>query len=230
LINTDTIIIGAGPAGISLASLLSKEDVPFLLLEKSENVGSSWRGHYDRLHLHTVKSFSHLPLLPFPDSYPRYVSRDLLVSYFESYISKFNISPIFNSEVKSITKVEKSWKVDTNSGEYTAKRVVVATGYNNTPYFPEWESLKNYSGNVIHSKNYKNGSKFKDKKNNVVDKDLTNNAICFEGNYVYHRASKLCKNQKRVMLSCQYVTDNSMSFINQARIKLKDYAFIGKLF
>jgi hypothetical protein len=71
---------------------------------------------------------------------------------------------------------------------------------------------------------------FKDRNNNVVDKDLTNNAICFEGNYVYHRASKLCKNQKRVMLSCQYVTDNSISFINQVRIKLKDYAFIGKLF
>jgi hypothetical protein len=71
---------------------------------------------------------------------------------------------------------------------------------------------------------------FKDKNNNVVDKDLTNNAICFEGNYVYHRASKLCENQKRIILSCQYVTDNSMSFINQARIKLKDYAFIGKLF
>jgi hypothetical protein len=71
---------------------------------------------------------------------------------------------------------------------------------------------------------------FKDKNNNIVEKDLTNNAICFEGNYVYHRASKLCKNQKRIMLSCQYVTDNSMSFVNQMRIKLKDYAFIGKLF
>lgn len=71
---------------------------------------------------------------------------------------------------------------------------------------------------------------FKDKNDNITDIDLTNNAICFEGNYVYHRASKLCKNQKRIMLSCQYVTDNSMGFINQFRIKLKDYAFIGKLF
>jgi hypothetical protein len=71
---------------------------------------------------------------------------------------------------------------------------------------------------------------FKDKNNNITDMDLTNNAICFEGNYLYHRASKLCKNQKRIMLSCQYVTDNSMSFINKLRIKLKDYAFIGKLF
>jgi hypothetical protein len=71
---------------------------------------------------------------------------------------------------------------------------------------------------------------FKDKNNKIIDMDLTNDSICFEGNYLYHRASKLCNNQKRVMLSCQYVTDNSISYINQLRIKLKDFAFIGKLY
>jgi hypothetical protein len=71
---------------------------------------------------------------------------------------------------------------------------------------------------------------FKDKNNNVVSMQLTKNALCFEGNYLYHRASKLCKEQKRVILSCQYVTNNSMSFINQCRIKLKDFAYTGKLF
>jgi hypothetical protein len=71
---------------------------------------------------------------------------------------------------------------------------------------------------------------FKNDKNEIISMDLNNNAICFEGNYLYHRASKLCKNQKRVMLSCQYVTDNSMSFVNQLRIKLKDFAYIGRLF
>jgi len=71
---------------------------------------------------------------------------------------------------------------------------------------------------------------FKDKDNHVVNMDLIKNAVCFEGNYLYHRASKLCKNQKRVILSCQYVTDNSMSFVNQIRIKIKDFAYTGKLF
>ena len=71
---------------------------------------------------------------------------------------------------------------------------------------------------------------FKDKNNNVINMDLTNNGICFEGNYLYHRASKICSNQKRIMLSCQYVTDNSMNLINQLRIKLKDFAFVGNLY
>jgi len=70
----------------------------------------------------------------------------------------------------------------------------------------------------------------KDDNNNIKSINLTNNnCLCFEGDYLYHRASKLCKNQKRVLLSCQYVTDNNMSFVNKLRIKIKDFAYTGKL-
>ena len=69
----------------------------------------------------------------------------------------------------------------------------------------------------------------KNNKGNIKNINIrNNNSICFEGNYLYHRASKLCKNQKRVILSCQYVTNNNMSFINKLRIKIKDFAFTGK--
>lgn len=72
---------------------------------------------------------------------------------------------------------------------------------------------------------------FKDSNNDVKSINLiNNNSVCFEGNYLYHRASKMCKNEKRVILSCQFVTDNNMSLINKIRIKMKDFAYIGKLF
>jgi hypothetical protein len=71
---------------------------------------------------------------------------------------------------------------------------------------------------------------FRDNNNNTKNINLiNNNSVCFEGNYLYHRATKLCNNQRRILLSCQYVTDNTMNFINKIRIKLKDYAYIGKL-
>jgi hypothetical protein len=67
--------------------------------------------------------------------------------------------------------------------------------------------------------------------NEIKSVELVNgNSICFEGNYLYHRASKLCKNQKRVILSCQYVTTNQMNDINRMRLKLKDSAYTGKIF
>lgn len=57
---------------------------------------------------------------------------------------------------------------------------------------------------------------------------INGNSVCFEGNFLYHRASKLCKNERRVILSCQYVTDNNMSLLNKMRLKIKDFAYIGK--
>jgi len=70
---------------------------------------------------------------------------------------------------------------------------------------------------------------FKNDKDEIISIDLiNNNSICFEGNFLYHRASKLCKNEKRVILSCQFVTNNEMTFLNKLRIKLKDFAYTGK--
>lgn len=68
---------------------------------------------------------------------------------------------------------------------------------------------------------------YKDINNKIISLNLNNHGIIFEGNYLYHRASKLCKNQFRVILSLQYVTNNHISWLNKLRIKLKDYAYIG---
>jgi hypothetical protein len=71
---------------------------------------------------------------------------------------------------------------------------------------------------------------FKNDNNEIKTINLTNNnSICFEGNYLYHRASKLCKNEKRIILSCQYVTNNNMNTLNNLRLKLKDFAYVGKI-
>ena len=72
----EVIIVGAGPGGLAVAGQLRRRNISFQLLERGDGVGYSWRHHYDRLHLHTVKEFSHLPDFPFPDDYPRYVPKD----------------------------------------------------------------------------------------------------------------------------------------------------------
>ena len=71
---------------------------------------------------------------------------------------------------------------------------------------------------------------FKNDNNEIKNINLiNNNSVCFEGNFLYHRATKLCKNEKRVLLSCQYVTNNKMNYINKLRLKIKDFAYTGKI-
>jgi len=72
---TEVAVIGAGPSGLAVAACLSGRGIPFQILERSDAVGSSWRRHYERLHLHTVQKFSALPRMPWPAGTPTYPSR-----------------------------------------------------------------------------------------------------------------------------------------------------------
>jgi indole-3-pyruvate monooxygenase len=162
------VIIGAGPAGLAISAVLTNLKIPFLLLEKSDTIGNTWKNQYDKLELHTIKNFSHLPFLPFPDDYPLYVTRDLFVQYLEDYSKKFDINPVFKSEVISCRKREDYWIVQTRKVMIQSKYVIICTGYNNSPNIVEWKGAKVFKGSIFHSREYKNGKNFQSKKVLIV--------------------------------------------------------------
>jgi len=164
----NTIIIGAGAAGLSVSACLKRAGVSSIILEQSNTVGVTWRKHYDRLHLHTDKRNSGLPYLPMPVEYPRYPSRDQVASYIESYAKQFELDVRFNQQVKSVRQENGLWHIQTQDTLHSAPNLVVATGYARQPLMPEWPGLKTFPGNIVHSSQYKNGSAFKDQSVLVV--------------------------------------------------------------
>lgn len=167
--HTTIAIIGAGPAGLATAGRLSHRGFKdFMILDAAANVGSSWRKHYDRLHLHTVKQLSYLPHLPFPEEYPLYVSKNDFVSYLEAYTEEFNIVPQFNQQVTKIYKEDGSWKIQTDKDTIIATHVIIATGVNRTPKMPQWPGQGSFDGDIVHSRNYKNPANFKGQKVLIV--------------------------------------------------------------
>ncbi|MEN0047799.1 MAG: NAD(P)/FAD-dependent oxidoreductase [Bacteroidota bacterium] len=165
-----TIIIGAGPAGLAVAGRLRKMNLPFEVLERTQKIAWSWHNHYDRLLLHTVKQLSHLPHLPFPEEYPLYVPRADLARYYENYAAHFDIKPHFGEEVVSVKKSdEQIWQVSTQTGKrFEAENVVVATGVNRVPFSPTWKGLDSFQGTITHSRDYKNTQSFHGKKVLVI--------------------------------------------------------------
>ncbi len=155
-----TLIVGAGAAGLSVGACLKRKGIPFVILETADGVGSVWRRHYDRLHLHTDKKHSELPHLPYPKDYPRYPSRDQMVNYLEQYAHHFELEPRFGTRVVSSVARNGAWETTTNGGTVISKNVVYCTGYSRVPFQPTWPGMESYPGEIMHSSRYANGRPF----------------------------------------------------------------------
>ena len=164
----DAIIIGAGPAGLAAAAALEARGLNAVILEKSDAVGSVWRRHYDRLHLHTDRGHSGLPGLAMPSVYGRYPSRAQVVEYLENYAAKFDLKPAFNTQVRAVRREGRGWRAETGETSRSAPIVVVATGYANSPFAPKWPGMETFDGPILHSSLYRNPAPFAGKRVLVV--------------------------------------------------------------
>ncbi|KOU50718.1 flavin-containing monooxygenase, partial [Streptomyces sp. WM6378] len=152
-------VIGAGPGGLAVAAALRGRGVRVVVLEKSDAVAASWRRHYDRLHLHTTRRLSSLPGLRIPRRFGRWVSRDDVVRYLEKYADFHELEIVTGVEVERIERGPEGegWVLYATGGRrLSTSAVVVATGYNHTPYVPEWAGAETYTGELVHASRYRN--------------------------------------------------------------------------
>jgi cation diffusion facilitator CzcD-associated flavoprotein CzcO len=166
--NPDVIIVGAGPAGLASAVTMGAAGLDVIVLEQADSIGSVWRRHYDRLHLHTDRSRSGLPGMAMPRTFPTYPSRLQVIEYLESYAAHFNIRPAFGTKVSCIRRDDMQWRVDAGSVSIAAPVVVIATGIADAPYRPVWPGLEAYQGAVVHSSEYRNPKPYAGKRVLVV--------------------------------------------------------------
>lgn len=156
-------VIGGGPGGLAVAYALRARGVRAIVLEKSDRVGASWRGHYDRLHLHTTRRLSALPGLPIPRRFGRWVGRDDVVRYLEKYAEHHELEIVTGVEVSRIERAADGagWVLHASGGrELTGGAVVVATGFNHTPRIPDWPGRTEYGGQLLHAAEYRNAEPY----------------------------------------------------------------------
>jgi putative flavoprotein involved in K+ transport len=176
----EAIVIGAGPAGLAAASMLGKHGVETVVLERAGGVGTSWRSHYERLHLHTVRWLSGLPGLPISKSEGPWVPREGVVRYLEDYARTFDLDVRVGTEVQGIERDGDEWRVSTSAGRLRATWVIVATGFNGVPHMPEWPGAEAYPGELIHSSQYRNADPYRGRDVLVVGTGNSGAEICVD--------------------------------------------------
>ena len=156
----DTVIVGAGPAGLAVAAALLDRGVPCTVLEQGTAVGSAWRARYDGLHLHTARWLSGLPGGRIPRRLGPWVSRDDFVDFLAEYAAQHGVRPEFGVTVERIDRDGPGWLLQTSDGPREASAVVVTTGYCRQPFIPDWPGRAGFTGSLVHSAEYREPSPY----------------------------------------------------------------------
>ncbi|GAB3674123.1 NAD(P)/FAD-dependent oxidoreductase [Actinocorallia lasiicapitis] len=147
-------IIGAGFGGIGLAVLLKRENVPFVVLEKADSVGGTWRDNTYPGAACDVPS--HLYSFSFErktDWSRRYAEQPEILGYLRHCVTAYGLEEHLRlgTEVAGAEFRDGRWHLDTSSGPVTAEVLVSACGQLNRPAIPQLPGLETFTGTSFHS-------------------------------------------------------------------------------
>jgi len=155
----NTVVVGAGQAGLAVSYCLTTGKVPHVVLEQ-DSVGSTWRHkRWDSFCLVTPNWMNQLPGFPYRGDEPDgFLPRAEVVKYLEDYARSFDAPVTSGSRVSAVRPdgAGSGYRVETTSGSYTADNVVIATGSFTRERIPEFAQRIPASILQIVSADYRN--------------------------------------------------------------------------
>jgi hypothetical protein len=156
-------LIGAGPAGLTVAKNFVSQGIALDWFEREADLGGNWHygqassSVYASTHLISSKRLTEYTDFPMPAEYPPYPSHRQVLDYLRSYAEHFDLTGriTFNTSVERVEPVGDQWQVTLDDGQPPRRYqgVVVANGHHWDPLLPQFPG--EFSGRIIHSKDYK---------------------------------------------------------------------------
>ncbi|MEA2846498.1 MAG: hypothetical protein QOG78_1779 [Rhodospirillaceae bacterium] len=191
------LVVGGGQAGLAVAARLSALGVDTLIIDRHERIGDNWRLRYHALTLHNEVHVNHMPLMPFPPTWPVFIPKDKLANWFESYVESLELNYWIGTELAggSYDPKERRWTVtlrrrDGSERTLRPRHLIVATGVSGIPVWPSIPGLDEFGGTLMHSGSYTSGEAWKGRKAFVLG----------TGNSGHDVAQDLCSSGAHVTL------------------------------
>lgn len=154
--HVETLIVGAGQAGLATAYHLIRRGRECLVLDGNAAIGDNWRQRWDSLRLYSPAKFDGLPGMAFPAPPWHYPTKDEVADFLALYARTFDLPVRLGVHVVRLASDGDRFRVDTSAGSYTARNVVVSTGtFGRTPSVPDFAAELDPSIAQLHSSAYR---------------------------------------------------------------------------
>ena len=136
----DTVVVGAGQAGVAMSEHLTACGVPHVVLER-HSIAERWRSErWDSLVTNGPAWHDRFPGMEFPNIDPDgFPTKEEVAQYFVDYAKRIAAPVRCGVEVKNVHRLERrsGFVVETSQGRIEADSVVAATGAFQRPIVPK---------------------------------------------------------------------------------------------
>ncbi|MFD4114671.1 ArsO family NAD(P)H-dependent flavin-containing monooxygenase [Streptomyces niveus] len=158
---TDVVVIGGGQAGLAAGYHLRRLGLDFVVLDAQSRAGGAWQHGWDSLRLFSPAAYSSLPgrLMP-PQTGQEYPDADHVVDYLTDYEHRHDL-PVHRPVRVNTVRRDGTWlRVETDSGAWSARAVVSATGTWWRPFLPAVPGMNAFTGRQLHTAGYRSPADF----------------------------------------------------------------------
>ena len=156
--HVETIVIGAGQAGLATGYHLARRDQPFLILDAHDRVGDVWRNRFDSLRLYSPAKYDGLPGWGVPAKGWSWPTKDEVADYLEAYAARFSLPVRTATAVDSLSRDGDGFVVTSGEHRFAADNVVVASGTWQAPRTPGFADQLDPGIVQMHSNDYRDPS------------------------------------------------------------------------
>lgn len=151
-----TVVVGGGPAGLALSHGLTGAGVDHVVIERGR-LAERWRSErWDSLRLLTPNWMTRLPGRTYEGPDPHgYMTAAEVVEFMVTYAASFGAPVLQGVSVERVATEGPRFSVRTDSGDFVADSVVVATGAAGTPSVPRMADCIDDSIAQLHARDYR---------------------------------------------------------------------------
>ncbi len=161
----DVAVIGAGQAGLSSAWALARQGFErgtgFVVLDADDGPGGAWQHRWPSLTLGSTHRVHDLPGLRFAAPSDHTPAVHSVPTYFAEYERRFDLPVRRPVRVRAVRRTDDDrFLVETDSGDWTARAIVNATGSWTRPFVPHYPGQELFRGRQLHPVEYRSADEF----------------------------------------------------------------------